>query len=73
MNQTKIIIRMDSGNCLEAVFPNFEDAVDELKNIQKSIETECAKGSDFIFANTSVFCISKIESIFIERKQGNND
>ena len=42
MNQTKIIIRMDSGNCLEAVCSNFEDAVDELINIQNSIETECA-------------------------------
>lgn len=73
MNQTKIIVRMDSGNCLEAVCSSFEEAVDELKNLQKAIESECAKGSDFIFANTSVFCISKIESIYIQSKEVDDD
>ncbi len=64
-----VIIRMDSGNLLNSSWLDFEDAIDDLKNMQSEIERNCAEGSDFLFANTSVICISKIESIYIQTKE----
>lgn len=73
MIKARVIIRMDSGNLLKSSWLDFEDAIDDLNNIQSEIERNCAEGSDFLFASTSVICISKIESIYIQTKEFDDD